>query len=178
MSGLDTSNVTNMAEMFVECYSLEKIKGLAYLLQGSTTNIPEFRSCQSLKRLDLSEWNTSNVKSLSLPFYMCGNIEYVDMTGDNIRFPNLTRVYRFTTGLANGCQLKLGKYFFDAPNITEFGLNEFSWEKTSMVLSLVKNLFDRKSAGQADMTLQLGNNKNNLTEDDIAAMTAKGYIIA
>ena len=178
MSGLDTGSVTNMGGMFVGCTSLEKIKGLAYLLQGSVTQIPEFGFCRSLKRLDLGEWNTSNVKSLSLLFYMCGNLEYVDMTGDNIRFPNLTRVYRFTVGLADGCQLKLGKYFFDAPNITEFGLKEFSWEKTSMVLSLVKNLFDRKSAGQADMTLQLGNNKNNLTEDDIAAMTAKGYIIA
>lgn len=178
MSGLDTGSVTNMAEMFVGCYSLEKIKGLAYLLQGSVTSIPVFRFCSSLKRLDLSEWNTSNVKSLNLLFYLCGNIECVDLTGDNIRFPNLTSAYRFTVGLANGCQLKLGKYFFDAPNITEFNLNEFKWEKTSMVLSLVKNLFDRKSAGQADMTLQLGNNKNNLTEDDIAAMTAKGYIIA
>ena len=178
MSGLDTSNVTSMEQMFVECTSLEKIKGLAYLLQGSATYIPVFRSCWSLKRLDLSEWNTSNVKSMGLPFYSSCNIECVDLTGDNIRFPNLTNVYRFTAGLANGCQLKLGKYFFDAPNITNFALDEFSWEKTSMVLSLVKNLFDRKSAGQADMTLQLGNNKNNLTEDDIAAMTAKGYIIA
>lgn len=178
MSGLDTGNVTGMSAMFTECTSLEKIKGLAHLLQGSATNIPEFRNCMSLKRLDLGEWNTSNVKSLSLPFYLCGNIEYVDMTGDNIRFPNLTRVYRFSVGLADGCQLKLGKNFFDAPNITEFGLNEFKWEKTSMVLSLVKNLFDRKSAGQADMTLELANNKNNLTEDEIAAITAKGYIIA
>ena len=177
MSGLDTGNVTGMAEMFVECISLEKIKGLAYLLQDPAASIPGFRSCMSLKRLDLGEWNTSNVKSLSLPFYLCGNIEYVDMTGDNIRFPNLTRAYRFSVGLADGCQLKLGKNFFDAPNITEFGLNEFKWEKTSMVLSLVKNLFDRKSAGQSYMTLHLANNKNNLTEDDISAMTAKGYII-
>lgn len=147
-------------------------------MQGHTIDFPSFMKCKSIKRLDLSEWNTSNVKSVNLIFYMCDHIECVDMTGDNVRFPNLTRVYRFTVGLANGCQLKLGRYFFDAPNITKFNFTEFEWEKTSMVLSLVKNLFDRKSAGQADMTLVLANNKNNLTEDDIVAMTAKGYIIA
>lgn len=147
-------------------------------MQGPTIHFPSFMQCKSIKRLDLSEWNTSNVKLISLPFYMGGNIEYVDMTGDNVRFPNLTSVYRFFSGLANGCQLKLGKYFFDAPGLTKINFTEFKWEKTSMVLSLVTNLFDRKSAGQATMTIELSTNKSNLSEDDIATITAKGYIIA
>lgn len=102
------------------------------------------------------------------------------MTGDNIRFPNLTKIYRITSGLSRvSCELKLGKYFFDAPNITVFDLNEFIWERNSIILSLVTNLFDRKAAGQPTATINLrAESKKNLSEEQISAITAKGYIIA
>ena len=179
ISGLDTSNVTNMKGMFSNCYLLREIIGLPYLVKSSCTSIPNFGS-HRLERLNLSGWNTTNIKELSLIFHSCDNINYVDMTGDNIRFPNLTHTYRITSGLYRlGCELKLGKYFFDAPNITVWDLNEFIWEKSSMILSLVTNLFDRKAAGQPTATINLkAESKKNLSEEQIAAITAKGYIIA
>lgn len=179
ISGLDTSNITNMNNMFSGCPNLEKIIGLPYLVRSSCKLLPSFDWNAGLTKLNLREWNTTNVVSVSLLFYNSGYINYLDMTGDNIRFPNLTSVYRMFSGLSNNCKLKLGKYFFDAPKITSFYINEFYWEKESMVLSLVTNLFDRKAAGQPTMTITLhSESKKNLSEEQIAAITAKGYIIA
>lgn len=179
ISGLDTSNVTNMNNMFSECPNLEKIIGLPYLVRSSCKLLPSFDWNAGLTKLNLREWNTTNVVSVSLLFYSSGYINYLDMTGDNIRFPNLTKAYRMFSGLSNNCKLKLGKYFFDAQKITSFDFSEFYWEKNSMVLSLVTNLFDRKAAGQPTMTITLhSKSKKNLSEEQIAAITAKGYIIA
>lgn len=179
ISGFDTSNVTNMGEMFKECNQLKEIIGLPYLVKSSCTSIPSFDQCHNITKLNLSGWNTTNVKAVALTFFSSGSINDIDMTGDNIRFPNLTSEYRMFSGLSNNCKLKLGKYFFDAPNITSFTFSEFIWEKTSMVLSLVTNLFDRKAAGQPTMTINLNaGSKKNLSEEQIAAITAKGYIIA
>lgn len=179
ISGFDTSNVTNMGEMFKECNQLKEIIGLPYLVKSSCTSIPSFDHCHNITKLNLSGWNTTNVKAVALMFFSSGSINDIDMTGDNIRFPNLTSEYRMFSGLSNNCKLKLGKYFFDAPNITSFTFSEFIWEKTSMVLSLVTNLFDRKAAGQPTMTINLtAESKKKLSEEQIAAITAKGYIIA
>ena len=180
ISGLDTSNVTNMAGMFNNCYLLREIIGLPYLVKSSCTSIPGFGNNFRLERLNLSGWNTTNIKAFSLIFHGSGSINYVDMTGNNIRFPNLTETYRISSGLSRtSCELKLGKYFFDAPNITVFDLNEFIWERGSIILSLVTNLFDRKAAGQPTATINLrAESKKNLSEEQISAITAKGYIIA
>ena len=179
ISGLDTSKVTNMGNMFNNCSQLKEIIGLPYLVRSSCKILPSFTWDRALTTLNLSEWNTTNVKQINLTFYAANNIKYVDLTGDNIRFPNATSVYRMFSGLSNNCVLKLGKYFFDAPKITSFDISEFFWEKESMVLSLVTNLFDRKAAGQPTMTITLhSTSKKNLSEEQIAAITAKGYIIA
>lgn len=178
-SGFDTSNVTNMNNMFNGCSKLEKIIGLPYLVRSSCKILPSFTWDRALTTLNLSEWNTTNVKQISLTFYAANHIKYVDLTGDNIRFPNVTSIYRMFSGFSSNCVLKLGKYFFDAPKITSFDISEFFWEKESMVLSLVTNLFDRKAAGQPTMTITLHSiSKKNLSEEQIAAITAKGYIIA
>lgn len=179
ISGLDTSNVTDMNNMFSSCKNLEKIIGLPYLVRSSCRLLPSFDWNAGLTKLNLREWNTTNVVKVSLLFYSSGHINYLDMTGDNIRFPNATSIYRMFSGLSGNCVLKLGKYFFDAPKLTSFDISELFWEKESMVLSLVTNLFDRKAAGQPTMTITLhSTSKKNLSEEQIAAITAKGYIIA
>lgn len=79
----------------------------------------------------------------------------------------------------NVSSLTLGKNWFKA----EFTPVDFgglsTWNKESVRLSLVTNSYDRKANGLTDKTITLhANVKKLLSEDDIAAMTAKGYIIA
>lgn len=76
--------------------------------------------------------------------------------------------------------LKLGAEFFSSPFATTVDFSRLEkWTNDSVHLSLVDNLFDRKANGLQDFTLTLSKQtKAVLSEDDIAAMTAKGYIIA
>ena len=75
--------------------------------------------------------------------------------------------------------IELGKNFFKMPATSiSFEYNE-SWIDQSVRTSLVTNLYDRNANGLPDLTLKLhANTKKVLSEDDIAVMTAKGYIIA
>ena len=74
--------------------------------------------------------------------------------------------------------IKLGPGFFKCP-ATKTSLNYSGWTDASVKESLVVNSYDRRANGLLDFTLTLhANTKKVLTEDDIAAMTAKGYIIA
>ena len=53
------------------------------------------------------------------------------------------------------------------------------WINDTVVISLVTNSYDRAAAGLKTMTLQLSaNTKAALTDEQKAAITAKGYTIA
>lgn len=91
---------------------------------------------------------------------------------------NTKNFYRWLEG-KNVSSLTLGKNWFKAEfTPVDFG-GLFTWNKESVRLSLVTNSYDRKANGLTDKTITLhANVKKLLSEDDIAAMTAKGYIIA
>ena len=100
--------------------------------------------------MDLSGWNLES----------CENMNYIGEYGFSPK------------------TLKLGTGFFKCP-ATKSSLYFGSWTDASVRESLVVNSYDRKANGLPDFTITLhANTKKVLTEDDIAAMTAKGYIIA
>ncbi len=75
--------------------------------------------------------------------------------------------------------LTLGKNWFKAEFTPRYFKELSNWNKESVRLSLVTNSYDRKANGLTDKTITLhANVKKLLSEDDIAAITAKGYIIA
>lgn len=91
---------------------------------------------------------------------------------------NTNNFYRWLEG-RNVSSLTLGKNWFKADfmPVNFYALSK--WNKESVRLSLVTNSYDRKANGLTDKTIILhANVKKLLSEDDIAAMTAKGYIIA
>ena len=118
---------------------------------SKVTNMNQmFYGCSSLQSLDLSGWNLES----------CENMDYLGQ-------------YNFDPKT-----LKLGTGFFKCP-ATKSSLFFSRWADASVKESLVVNSYDRKANGLPDFTITLhANTKKVLTEDDIAAMTAKGYIIA
>ena len=109
-----------------------------------------FYGCSSLQSLDLSGWTLES----------CTYMDYLGQYGFGPK------------------TLKLGIGFFKCP-ATKTSLSFSSWTDASVKESLVVNSYDRKANGLPDFTLTLsGKTKAVLTEDDIAAITAKGYIIA
>ena len=82
LSNFDTSNVTDIKEMFSGCNRLKEIKGLNHF---NTTKVEDmsfmFESCFELECLDLSNFNTINVSNLCYMRSKC--IKLKDIKGIN-----------------------------------------------------------------------------------------------
>lgn len=160
---------TDMRNMFDYCSSIQKIYGLSTLVKAACQEMPSFNMLPDID-LDLSGWDTSGLKRLNLIFYR-SSLKTIDCSGDGWNNVNVSNVYRFLEGAKS---FKLGKNFFNMPLIDTFRIDSHVPKEY-----LVEGIFDRKAAGQSDMTLYLIKSiKDTLTESDIATMTTKGYIIA
>lgn len=160
---------TNMSNMFNYCTHIKTIYGLSTLVKAACQRAPTFVRFPAID-LDLSGWDTSGLKWLDLTFYM-SSIGTVDCSGDGWNNVNVSNCYRFLEGAK---QFKLGKNFFNIPLIESIDIASYVAKEY-----LVEGSYDRKSNGLVDLTLKLNSRiKNELTESDIATMTAKGYVIA
>ena len=135
-----------------------------------------FSGCSSLQSIGVDGWDLSKVTNMSNMFSGCSSLQVLDLSGwilescVNIDFLGQ---YNF-----NPTTIKLGSGFFKCP-ATKVNLSFIKWTDASVRESLVVNSYDRKANGLPDLTLTLSvNTKNVLSEDDIATITAKGYIIA
>ena len=160
---------TSMSSMFNYCTHIKTIYGLSTLVKAACQISPSFIRFPAID-LDLSGWDTSGLKRLNLTFYM-SSIGTVDCSGDGWNNVNVSNWYRFLEGAK---QFKLGKNFFNIPLIDSITIISYVAKEY-----LVEGSYDRKSNGLVDLTLNLNRQiKNELTESDIATMTAKGYVIA
>lgn len=110
MSNLDTSNVTNMGQMFEWCENLKTVNigktsatnmyGMFYeckhiekvILDTSSATDMEgmFYSCQFTESLDISGFDTSSATTMKNMFSSCNNLKTVDLSGFNTS--NVTRM--------------------------------------------------------------------------------------
>ena len=134
-----------------------------------------FYGCSSLQSIDLSAWDVSKVTNMSGLFELCASLRFIDLSGwclescENILFSQWDMYAE---------KITLGKDFFKTPAKTA-RIYSAKWVDYSVKKSLVVNSYDRKANGLPDLTLTLhANTKKVLSEDDMAAITAKGYIIA
>ena len=152
LSGFDTSAVTNMDYMFNFCSKLTSLDLSGFNTSAGTSMLSMFESCSGLTSLDLSGFDTSAVTSMDYMFAYCSSLTSL------ILGPNF---------------LKTSKYdYVDFSYCTK-------WTNDTVVTSLVTNSYDRATAGLKTMTLKLSTNtKAALTDEQKAAITAKGYTIA
>lgn len=177
MKSWNVSNVTTLIYFASDC-DLRKVN----LTRWETTNLQNidflfFRNVK-LTDVDLSGWNVSNVTSAINFLAMCCELRSLNLLGWD-----LCKVQSLKNFISNSTQIetvKLGTNFFSSPFITNVSFSTLQkWTNDSVKLSLVTNLYDRKANGLPDLTLTLhANTKKVLSEDDIATITAKGYIIA
>lgn len=81
LTNLDTSNVTNMAEMFHGCINLTSID-LSGFNTGNVTSMKSmFYNCTGLLSLDLSGFDTGNVLDMSSMFWTCRSMTSINLTG-------------------------------------------------------------------------------------------------
>ena len=73
-NNFNTSNVTNMSEMFKDCRSLTSLDLSSFNTSNVTTMSGMFVLCSSLTSLDLSCFNTANVTDMRSMFLNCSKL--------------------------------------------------------------------------------------------------------
>lgn len=88
LAKLDTSNVTNMKDMFSSCSSLTSLDLSCFNTSSVTDMMSMFRNCSELTTLNLYGFDTSSVKGAYLMFYRCYNLKQVTL-GDKFTWVGL-----------------------------------------------------------------------------------------
>ena len=121
LTGFDTSNVLTMSYMFQSSYSLSSLD-----LSGfDTSNLMEmnsmFSGCSSLSSLNLKGFNTSKITDMRFLFYNCSSLPSLDLTSfDTSKVTDMNSMFR-------GCS-----------ELTSLDLTSFN---TSMVTDM-RRMFD------------------------------------
>lgn len=115
-SGLDTSEVTNMAGMFANNNALTSLNISGF----NTDNVSDmnfmFANDTSLSELDLSNFNTENVKKMSYMFYYCMGLTSLDISSFNTaNVTNMSQMFQLCTSLKS---LDFGEKF-NTSNVTD-----------------------------------------------------------
>ena len=88
VSGLNTSNVTDMSYMFNGCSSLTSLDVSNFDTSNVTNMSSMFGDCSKLTNLDLSNFDTSKVKNMLGMFYRCSSLTSLDLR--NFDFSKVT----------------------------------------------------------------------------------------
>ena len=138
----NTSNVTDISQMFYDCGSLTSLN----LSSFNTANVTDmewmFSRCSSLSSLNLSNFNTSNVTDMAYMFGSCGSLTNLNLS--NFNTANVTTMYGMFAGCTNLTSLNLSN--FNTINVTE--MNQM-FASCSSLISL--NLSNFNTSNVTDM---------------------------
>ena len=184
VSNWDTSSATNMSGMFWDTQRA-KLLGIENLKVDKVTNMYDMLGKnQTLVRLDLSAWNPIAVTNTSEMFYECLNLEYLDLSSfDMTKVTNVKEMFFNCTKLTTLKFPQMGKIkltsfpFYYYNNGLTPKLGTAGEESKQALLDMYS--YDRVANGLSTLTTSLHpSSKALLTEEEIAAITAKGYTIA
>ena len=115
LSSFDTSNVTNIGEMFMSCSCLKYLDLSSFDTSKVTNMYGMFYSCGGLTGIDLSSFDTSNVTNMSGMFCDCNNLTHLNLSGFDTS--NVTDISYMFYNCRNLTDIDLGK--FDASHILD-----------------------------------------------------------
>ncbi len=111
---IDTSNVTSMRDMFLNCSSLTDLDLSSFDTSNVTNMRDMFRGCSSLTCLDLSSFDTSNVTNMNCMFCYCNSLVGMDLSSfDTGNVTNMGGMFQFCKSLTS-----LDLSSFDTKNVT------------------------------------------------------------
>lgn len=114
IANLDTSNITNMGNMFYNCQKLTTLDLSSFNTSNVTNMGSMFNYCQSLTTLDLTSFDTSNVNSMIYMFYGCRKL--TDLDSSNFNTSKVTNMGSMFYGCSQLTTLDLTS--FDTSNVT------------------------------------------------------------
>ena len=147
LENLDTSQVTNMSEMFYYCESLTDLDVSHFDTSQANDMSEMFYMCKSLNSLDVSRLDTSQVTNMSEMFEDCKNLTSLDVshfntenvTNMNSIFENCGNLKNLDLSNFNTSQVTNMSWMFDScGNLTSLDLSNFN---TSQVVNMM-NMFN------------------------------------
>ena len=102
LSALDTSEVTNMDGMFLNCISLTSLDLSNFDTSNVTSMIRMFTECSGLTSLDVSNFDTSKVTRMDSMFHNCSSLTSLDVSSFNTsNVTNMSNMFNFCEGLTS-----------------------------------------------------------------------------
>ncbi len=122
VSGFNTSNVTDMNSMFKGCEKLTSLDVSGFNTSNVTSMAKMFMECKSLTSLDVSGFNTSKVTDMKYMFYQCYQLKSLDVSGFN------TSKVTTMSNMFEGCEwlASLDVSGFNTSNVTDMN-SMFCW---------------------------------------------------
>lgn len=118
LSSFDTSNATAMTQMFYGCNALTSLNLSSFNTNNVTTMYRMFYNCYALTSLDLSSFNTSNVTNMGSMFQNCNALTSLNLSSFNIN-NGITSMYRMFYGCYALTSLDLSS--FNTSSVTSMG---------------------------------------------------------
>lgn len=118
LSHFDTSKVTDMNDMFWGCYELAYLDVSSFNTSNVTNMAHMFCICKNLTSLDVSRFNTSNVTDMSGMFWGCESVAALDVSHfDTSKTTNMQEMFRECSVLRS---LDLSN--FNTSNVVSFNM--------------------------------------------------------
>ena len=134
----DTSNVTDMNDMFHDCSSLTSLNLTGFDTSNVTNMVHMFSGCSNLTSLNLTDFDTSNVTGMSYMFSRCGSLTSLDLTGfDTSNVRNMKSMFSDCSSLVS-----LDLTSFDTANVVTA---EYMFARCRNLTSLDLSSFDSSS---------------------------------
>ena len=117
-SGIDTSGITDMSEMFVGCDFTQLYNSQNLITSNVTNTTAMFTSCWALTVLDARNFDTSNVVSMEDMFSDCGALNQLSIYSSTTKFDtsnvtNMAHMFRSCSSLTS-----LNLRNFNTSNVT------------------------------------------------------------
>ena len=172
LSGLGSSNLTNIEGIFDDCLNLEEVNMSEFnfgtasmksmfasktnlkiinLLNANTSNVPSmetmFTNCSSLEKIDLSNLGGNSLSKTNSMFSGCTNLEKINMLGFNFGTSQINGLFSYLSNLE---EVNISNAnFSNVPSV--IGMFENSSNLRTIKASTDLNLTDFSSADSAGM---------------------------
>lgn len=150
LSNADTSNITDMSNMFYSCTSLTSMDlGSNFKTSNVTTIQHMFNGCTSLTSVNFNNFNAQNITSMGSAFSGCtaltsvnfGNIDTSNVTSMQMTFDNCTSLRTINMSNINTSNItSVRGLFYNCSNLAEIDISNFDLHKCTGSQSL-NNMF-------------------------------------